>query len=679
MKKIWKKVKEIKNKIITELKSPKMPNFEFLFSKDSLENSLELLKYLLDQEKQKFYKKLSLENSKITFKTFNDDSLLDIFWSYLNYLKWIYNTDKIREIIEEFEPLLMDFNNYVSYNKRYYEMLCYLLEKSNLDTQQEKIICDSIKSYKVRWINLDTKKQDKLKKINKRLSELSINFSNNELDSENNFFYHIETDEYLSELPKEILTQAKKMAIKKKKSWYYFTANPSEYTAIMNYCSSSDIRYDFYVSRHSFASNWKYDNRKIVLEILQLREKKAKLLWYKNFAELSLEFKMANTPKQVIDLLIDINKKAIKKAKEEILELEKYFKVSNLKPWDLNYYFRKYKEENYNINYKELKKYFEFEKVLSWLHEIVFRLYWLKFKQLENSNKNLFLKDARFYEVYDKDNSLISYYILDPFYKSEKEAWAWSDNIRDKHEGRIPIIINVCNFNPPSIKHKGSNVSLLSFLEVETLFHEFWHAIHEISSKTSYSDLTWFGVEWDFVEVPSQFMEHYIEDKESLDIFSEHYITWKLLPEKLIDSLKKSEKLWSWNFVIKQNEFALLDMVLHLEKAPIFVKELDEKTIDIANKFSIHKKIDNYKMYASFSHIFAWWYAAGYYSYMWAEIIELDIWAEFKKKGIFNKRIADRFFAKILSAWSTKKASKMFYEFMWREVSLFAFFERKGI
>lgn len=670
--------KQTKQKVISELNNSKIPNFDFLFSSETLEFSLELLQELLEKEKQRFDDKLSLDNSKINFEIFNDDSLLDIYWSYLNHLKWVSNTDQIRKIIEEFEPKLMDYSNYVSYNKRYYEMLCYCLENSILNTEQKKIIEDGIRHYKVRWINLDSKSQEKLKQINKKLSDLSTKFSNNELDSENEFSYIVKTYEPLKELPKEILEQAWKEAEKRNENWYYFTANPSEYIAIMKYCSDTKIRYDFYEARHSFASTWKFDNRKIVLETLKLKEEKSKLLWYKNYAELSLEFKMADKPKQVTDLLSEISSKAIKKAKKEVTELEKYFKISNLNPWDLTYYFRKYKEENYNIDDKELKKYFEFESVLSWLHEIVFKLYWLELKQLKSPNKNSFLKEVRFYEVY-KDDKLISYYILDPFYRPEKRSWAWADNIRNKHNWRIPIIINVCNFNPPSVKYKDKKISLLSMIEVETLFHEFWHAIHEISSKTNYPDLTWFDVEWDFVEVPSQFMEHYTEDKESLDIFAKHYETWDLIPEETITSLKKSEKLWAWNFVTRQNEFAFLDMTLHSELTPKTIEELDKKTLEIANNYSTHEKKSTYKMYTSFSHIFAWWYSAGYYSYMWAEIIELDIWAEFKKEWIFDKKIADRFFSKILSAWSMKKAKDMFYDFMWREVSLDAFLESKGI
>ena len=391
---------------------------------------------------------------------------------------------------------------------------------------------------------------------------------------------------------------------------------------------------------------------------------------------------MAKTPGQIKTLLSEISDKAKKKAKKEILELEKHFKVSNLELWDLTYYFRKYKEAKYNINDKELKKYFEFEKVLSWLHKIVYKLYWLKLKAISPSHPNKeIIQEARFYEVY-KDDKLISYYMLDPFYKPEKRGGAWADNIRNKFNWRIPIIVNVCNFQAPSIpdsKDKKSKIALLSLLEVETIFHEFWHAIHEISSKTTYPDLTWFGVERDFVEVPSQFMEHYTEEKEALDMFASHYETWEKISEFTLESLKKAEKIWIGNFVLRQNEFAFLDMVLHDSDTLKNIEDLDKKTLKIANKNSVINKDSDYKMYTSFSHIFAWWYSAWYYSYMWAEIIELDIWKEFKQKGIFDKKVTKRFFEKILSAWSSKKASKLFYDFMWREVSLEAFFEKKGI
>ncbi len=671
--------------IIKEIKNPKINDFEFLFSEKNLKKSTDILKWLLDKEKKRFKEKIKnfKDGTKPSFETFQDDSILDIYWSYLNHLKWVYDTKQIRDIIDDFEPYIIEFSNEVAYNKTYYEMLKSCIEDCNLNDEQKKIIEESIKYYEARWINLEKSKQSRLKKIKGKLTKLSNRFSNNLLDSQKEFLYHIETKKTLEELPEEILEQTGKKAKEQWKEWYIFTSNPSEYIAIMKYCSDGNIRKDFYEKKHSFASNWKYDNRKIVLEILKLREEKANILWYKNYAELSLEFKMAKSPEEIVNLFENINKKARIKAKKEIKELKRYFNLSNLQDWDLSYYFRKYKEENYKINEKEIKEFFEFEKVLLWLHQIVYKLYWLEFKvkkqesQLLDKENKIFW-DVRFYEVY-KDWRLISYYILDPFYRAEKRSWAWADNIRDKYKWRIPIIVNVCNFNPPwFVDWSKEKISLMSILDVETLFHEFGHAIHEISSKSYYTELTWFDVEWDFIEVPSQFLEHYTGEKESLDIFALNYKNGKKIPKNILDSLKKSKNLWSWNFVLRQNEFWFLDIILHSKKAPENIKKLDEITLNIANKYGINKKEENYKMYAWFSHIFAWWYASGYYSYMWAEIIELDIWSEFKKNWIFDKKTGKKFFDTILSAWSYKKAPDMFFDFMWREPNIEAFIKDKG-
>ena len=671
--------------IIKEIKNPKINDFEFLFSEKNLKKATEVLKLLLDEEKKRFQEKIKnfKNGAKPSFETFQDYSILDIYWSYLNHLKWVYDTKQIREIIDDFEPFIIEFSNEVAYSKTYYKMLKVCLKDSILSNEQRKIIEESIRYYEARWINLEKSKQSRLKQIKGKLTKLSNRFSNNLLDSQKEFLYHIKTKKALEELPEEILEQTEKKAQEQWKKWYFFTSNPSEYIAIMKYCSDSNIRKDFYVKKHSFASSWKYDNRKIVLEILKLREEKARILWYKNYAELSLEFKMTKTPKQIIDLFKDINKKAKLKAKKEIKELKSYFGLSKIQDWDLSYYFRKYKEENYKINEKEIKEFFEFEKVLLWLHQIVYKLYWLEFKQIksefqENKEKTNIFWDVRFYEVY-KDWKLISYYILDPFYREEKRSWAWADNIRDKYKWRIPIVVNVCNFNPPwFVDWSKEKISLMNILDVETLFHEFGHAIHEISSKSYYPELTWFDVEWDFIEVPSQFLEHYTGEKESLDMFALNYKNGKKVPKNILDSLKKSKNLWSWNFVLRQNEFWFLDIILHSKKAPESIKKLDEITLDIANKYGINKKEENYKMYAWFSHIFAWWYASGYYSYMWAEIIELDIWSEFMKNWIFDKKTGKKFFDTILSAWSYKKASDMFFDFMWREPSIEAFIKDKG-
>lgn len=678
-------INNLKQKILNELEKKEIPDLKFLFSDEVLNISLALLRELLEEEKQDFEEKLKTPDEKITFDLFDDFSKLDYFWSLLNHFENVNSGDKIRQIIEDFEGEYVDFWNYIAYNKRYYDILVYTRQNIDLDEEQIRILYQSIKAYKIRWIDLEKQKQDELKEISKRLSELSQKFWNNVLDSQKEFEYNLPNDEFLKEFPFDDLDQAKKRAEEKVQIWFTFDASPSSYISIMKYCSNSEIRKVFYKAKSSFASNWDFDNRSIVLETLNLRDKQAKILGYKNHGELSLVFKMAETPEQIINLLEDITKNAKIKASKELEELRNHFNLSEINPWDTGYYFRKLKEEKYNLDDRELKKYFEFENTLKELFWVVNKLYSIEMKEISWDKYD---ENIRYYEVY-KDSKLISYFVADYFYNQNKRSWAWADTLRAKHisvplsqpfppmEKRkkefLPIVVNVCNFTKSS-----EWKTLLTMLDVETMFHEFGHAIHEMLAFSKYSELTWFNVEWDFVELPSQLLENWCSDNEALKVVSKHHETWEIIPENILESLENLKTFWTWNATLRQNEFALLDMFLHTSDIPKTIEELDKKTLEISNSLNIFENEEDYKSYTSFTHIFDWWYSAWYYSYMWAEIIEADIFAEFKKNWIFDKKTSTRFLNTILWQGSRKDASELFKDFMNREVKTDAFFERKG-
>ncbi len=662
----------LKQKVLKELKKDSIPDLKFLYSKEMLEIALELLEELLKEEKKNFKKKLKIKDKEISFETFEEFSLLDYFYSLLDHLQNIKSSKKIREIIEKIEPRLIDFSNEIAYNKRYYEMIVYCRKNCKLSKEQKRILDEDIKAYKVRWIELDKKKQEKLKQLNKDLRKLSQKMWNNTLDSENEFSYHLKDDKYLKDFPKDSLSLARKKAKEEWKKGYLFDSSSSFYTNIMKYCSSSKVRRDFLKARSSFASSWKYDNRKIILEILKLREEKAKILGFKNYSELSLVFKMAKSPQEIKDLLEWIYKKAKNKAKKEIEEVKEYNKLEDIKDYDLAFYNRILKEEKYKFDEKKLKKYFEFNRVLKGLFKIAKKLYNLKFEEIEIDSYH---KDIKFYKVY-KDDKFISYFMTDYFFRAKKRSWAWANNLRPKFfkKGfqKYPLVINVCNFE------KQKKDTLLSLWDVWTLFHEFWHAIHEILSSSKYADLSGMNVEWDFVEVPSQIMENWWAEEESLNLFARHIKSWEKIKKEVFKKLKKLKQFWTWNFYLRQLEFALLDLELHSSKIAKDIEKLDEKILKITNKLSIFKKDKDYKQYCSFTHIFDWGYASWYYSYIRAEIIEADIWWKFKKQWIFNKIVSKRFLDKILSKWSQKEAKNLFKDFMWRDVKLKAFLKRQG-
>lgn len=663
----------IKETIIKELEKKWFPNLKFLFSEDVLNITPELLEELLEWDKKIFEDFLKIENKDLTFESFEDESILDYFWSLLNHFQNIENTEKIRKIIEDFRPKLQDFWNYVAYNNNYFEKLLYVEKNLKLDSDMTRIMYLRIKSFKDRWIDLEKSKQDRLKELNKELSKLSEKFSNNIVDDENLFEYIIEDLELLKNLPKEVLDITKKAAEEKEKKWYLFDADPTSYQAIMKYCTDSKIRKDFATANITFASSWKYDNREIILNLLKLKKEKSLLLWYKNYAELSLNSKMADSPKQVFELIEWISEKAGLKAQEELNELKKYFKLDEIKSYDVAYYSRIYKEEKYEVDDKELKKYFEYDNILSYLHNFAKEFYWIELKKIEIES---YSDDVNIYEVY-KDWILISYYFLDAFYRKNKKPGAWATDIRDKEyfpQTTLSIVWNVCNFQ----KNQNGKTTL-SMRDVETLFHEFGHALHELGSESKYSELSWFWVERDFVELPSQLLENWVSDRESLSKLAKHVETWEWLSDDMLDKLDNLKTYMSGLFVARQNEFALLDMNLYSSEVPETIDELDKKTLEIVNKYSIFKRGNDYKMYCSFGHIFGWGYAAGYYSYMWAEIIEADVFSRIKELWMFEKKVWKKLLDTLLWQWTRKKANELFFDFMWREVDNKAFMERKWL
>lgn len=661
----------LKEKVLIELWKKEFPDLKLLFSTEVLDISLELLDELLEKEKQDFEELLKIENKDLTFESFEDESPLDYFWSLLNHLENVDSSDKCREIIENFRPKLQDFSNEVSYSKELFEKYVYVKENLELDEEQKRIMYLRVKSFTDRWIDLPLEKQNRIKEINKKLWELSDKFTNNIVDDEKTFEYLITDFEIIKDLPTDVLEIAKEAW--KEKGWYLFDADPTSNQALMKYCHSQKVREDINRASYSTASNWKFDNRQNVIEILKLKDEKAKILWYKNYAELSLNSKMADSPEQIFELVEWISNKWREKAKKDIKELKDYFNVENIESHDLAYYSRIYKEEKYKIDEKEIKKYFEFENVLNYLFDFIQDFYSVKINEIKIDSYN---PDIRVYEIY-KNNELISYYFLDAFYRKTKRPGAWADNLRSKEyfpETKVPVILNVCNFQKSS-----SWKTTLYLRDVETLFHEFWHALHELLSESKYSELTGFWVEWDFVELPSQLMENWVWEKESIKKLSKHIETWEALSDEMIEKFEKLKHYMSWVFVSRQNEFSLLDMTLYSSEIPNSIEELDKKTLEIVNQYSIFPRNDDYKMYCSFNHIFWGWYAAGYYSYMWAEIIEADVFERIKEMWMFDPKTWEKLLKTIIGQWTRKKASELFFDFMWREVENIAFIKRYWI
>lgn len=662
----------MKEKIIAELKKSDFPNLEFLFSSDALQSAPELLEELLEIEKKDFEEFLQKPNSEITFESFDDEGLLDYYWSLLNHYQMVYNVEQMRNIIDNFRPKLQDFGNYVAYNQNLYEKTQYCFENCDLDNDQKRSLELRLKGFHDRWINLPEEEKNKLKELNKIGAELSNTFSNNIVDDEATFEYLIEDFEIIKDLPEDVLSQAKAAAEQKGKTWYLFDADPTSYISILKYCSDRNVRKDFEKIQNAFASKGKFDNREIILNILKNKKQKADILGYKNYAEMSLNAKMADSPEQVFELIQWISQKAKQKANQEKQELKEYFQLDEIASYDMAYYSRKYKEEKYSLDEKELKKYFEYENVLQYLHNFVREFLGIEMKEI---SVPVYHQDVKVYEVY-RNNQKIAYYFLDAFYRKEKRGGAWADNLREKSYfggvEKLPVVINCCNF-------LKSETTLLSIRDVETLFHEFGHAIHEMISQSKLSELSGFNVEWDFVELPSQLLENWVWDRQSLEKLAKHHQTGEKIPDNILNTLDELKTYMSGSAVLWQNTYALLDMHLYAEEIPASIEELDKKTLEIVNKYGINKRDVDYKMYCSFNHIFGGGYSAGYYSYMWAEILEADVFEAIKNQGMFDPKVGQKLVDTLIGQGTRKPAWELFKDFMGREVSNVAFMKRKGL
>jgi peptidyl-dipeptidase Dcp len=439
----------------------------------------------------------------------------------------------------------------------------------------------------------------------------------------------------------------------------------------MKYCSDSGVRKDFYEARNKFWSEWEYNNRTIILKLLELREEKAILLGFKNYGELSLKFKMADSPEHVVELFSDIAQKAKPKAETELKEITKHFNLSDISVWDMSYYGRKLREEKYALDDRELKKYFVYENVLSGMFITIQKLYGIEMKKITRESYH---EDVEIYEVY-KDGKFLSYFFTDYFYRTLKRQGAWANILRENYAENTKITVNVCNFQ----RVKGEP-TLLTLSDVETMFHEFGHATHEMLSKSKYSELSGFHVEWDFVELPSQLLENWCRDRDGMKLFAKHVDSWNDIPEEMFEKLELLDTFGNGQMILKQNEYAMMDMWLHMWNIPGSEEELDARIYENYEINAMFPRGDIYSPHTSFSHIFDGWYAAWYYSYMWAEIIEKEVWKAFKDSGnIFSPEVAKDFYDKILSAGTTKKASELFRDFFWRDVEIDAFLKEKGL
>ncbi len=621
------------------------------------------------------------------------DDRLNKVWSPASHLHSVADNDQLREAYNKCLSKLSDYSTEMGQNEdlfHAYEAIANSDDYKSLSTAQKKIIKNALRDFRLSGIDLDDKAKKRYKAIQQKLSKLQTRFEENLLDATHAWEKHITDKDQLSGLPESALALAAQTAKSKDKEGWLFTLDFPSYMPVMQYADNAELRKEFYhayVTRASDeGSNDDWDNSNVMLEILKYRTEKAKLLGFESYAHYSLSTKMAEGPKEVLDFLNDLAERTKDFAKQEFEELKQFAlemngataNVSELDAWDVAYYSEKLRQKKFDISQEVLRPYFPVNQVIDGLFAITNKLYDVTIKQREGVQ--VWHKDVMFFDIFEPNGNIRGSFYLDLYARQHKRGGAWMDEcmVRKKSNSSIqdPVAYLTCNFTPPI----GDNAALLTHDEVTTLFHEFGHGLHHMMTRVDYSGVSGInGVPWDAVELPSQFMENWCWEKEALDLFARHVDTGEALDDELYEKMTLARTFQAGMQMVRQLEFSLFDFRLHLEFAANEALNVQDLLNEVRKQVAVVKAPEFNRFQHSFSHIFAGGYAAGYYSYKWAEVLSADAFSKFEEKGIFDKTTGNEFLQTILEQGGSREPMELFVEFRGRKPSIEPLLRHSGI
>jgi len=651
---------------------------EFNISDKNLEEQKEKVLRHIEENKRKIEDLLKLKEKN--FKNFVKPYQLmheHLNWLFqpIAHLNYVKNSEITQKVYSELLPKITEYFSNLEQDERLYKAFkeIYEKEKDYLNQEEKKVLENLIRDFELGGVNLDKEKRERLKEINIKLSQLQNQYAQNLLNATNSYELLIENFEDVKEIPKSELEKAK--TEKDGKTVYRFTLQQPSYIAYMTYGSNRSLRKELYKAYTTRAP----ENEKLIEEILALRYEKARLLGFKNYAELSLKTKMAESPEEVITFLTELARKSKPKGEEEYKELNEFARKIGLEgkveAYDFAYYSEKLKKQKYNVDDEAYKPYFEKKQTLEGLFKFLNKLLKLDFKKV---NTPVWDDTVDVYDVY-RENKLIGRIYFDLEAREGKRDGAWMDEWISHHEdekGNIvkPVAHIVANFSPSTEK----SPSLLRPYDVETLFHEMGHALHHLLSEVKEPFISGIaGVEWDAVEFPSQFLEKFAYDKEVLKLFAKHYETGEPIPEDMLDRLKEAKNFQSALAMLRQLEFGLFDIKIHLDKYN--AEDIQRILNEVREEVAVIKPPEYNKFQWQFSHIFAGGYSAGYYSYKWAEVLSADAYFMFVDTGIYNDQLADSLYTEFLSKGGSKSAKELFKNFAGRDADINALLKLSGI
>lgn len=615
------------------------------------------------------------------------EDALEKLWSPLSHLHAVVNSPILRDCYQRCLPKLSAYEAAIGHNQALYNAIKSIDERL-LNKTQCKIIHDTLRDFELSGVALSKENKQRFEAIQARLSELSNQFENNVLDASQAYQLHITEESRLQGLPPHAMHQARALAEEKGLPGWVLNLEIPCYLAVVTHADDRSIREDIYKAYVTRASDQgptagQFDNSTIMDEILHLRFEKARLLGFNHYAELSLATKMAESGSEVMDFLSDLNDRAHKQATAEFEELKRFAKkeydIQEVAPWDIAYLSEKKRQKHYALSEEELRPYFPLPKVMDGLFAILKQLYGMSMECV--TEVDTWHPEVTCYRVKDSNNQVRGYLYADLFARQNKRGGAWMDSCQSRRKAldgglQIPIATLTCNFAKPAANQPPT----LSHDEVITLFHELGHCLHHILTQVDYLSASGIhGVEWDAVELPSQFFENWCWEEEALQHLTAHVDTGKPLPNELFKKLQAVKNFQSAMAMVRQLEFSLFDFRMHQDYQPNSSGYIAKILAEVRKDTAVVPIVAYNRFQNSFSHVFGGGYAAGYYSYKWAEVLSSDAFSRFEEEGVFNPKTGRDFLHKILEVGGSRKAADAFVDFRGRKATVDALLRHNGI
>ena len=620
----------------------------------------------------------------------NSEDKLNKAWSPVSNMNSVVNTEELRQAYNACLPKLSEYSTEMGQNEHLftaYKIIANSKAFETLDKAQKKVIQNALRAFRLSGVDLNDEQKQRYKDISQELSRLASQYEENLLDATNAWSKLINHEQDLAGLPASAIAQAKQTADNLNQEGWMITLQFPSYQAVMTYADDRELRREHYQAYATRASDQapeheQWDNSLIMQQILALRHEKAQLLGFNNYAELSLATKMAHKPEDVLDFLENLADRSWRHARKDLADLnefaKKHYGVNELHSWDLSYYSEKMRQHFFQLSQEEVKAYFPITRVIPGLFAVVEKLYGLQINEITDFDS--WHPDVRFFEIHDESGELRGQFYFDLYARTKKRGGAWMDDCvgRKKFNGAIqtPVAYLTCNFTPPT----GTEPSLLTHDDVTTLFHEFGHGLQHMLTKVDHLGVSGInGVEWDAVELPSQFMENWCWEQDALALISGHYQTGETLPNSLFNKMLAAKNFQAGMIMVRQLEFSLFDFRIHKDYDPEKGARIYEILDQVRAQVAVVTPPKFNRFAHSFSHIFAGGYAAGYYSYKWAEVLSSDAYSLFEEKGIFDQKTGKAFLTTILEKGGTEDAMDLFIQFRGRKPNIDALLRHNGI